>query len=46
VIWASIEDTALAMADDKQVKQNHLALVGQIANLSRGIADMSKLEGF
>jgi hypothetical protein len=28
------------------VKQNRLALVGLIANLSYGIADLSKLEGF
>ena len=36
----------LVMAEDEQVKQNRLALVGQIANLSKGIADLSKLEGF
>jgi glycyl-tRNA synthetase len=39
-------DKVLVMADDEKVKQNRLALVGQIANLSHGIADLSKLEGF
>jgi glycyl-tRNA synthetase beta subunit len=36
----------LVMAEDEKVKQNRLALVGQIANLSKGLADLSKLEGF
>lgn len=39
-------DKVLVMADDPAVRQNRLALVGQIANLSDGIADLSKLEGF
>ena len=39
-------DKVLVMAEDEKVKQNRLALVGQIASLSRGIADLSKLEGF
>jgi glycyl-tRNA synthetase len=39
-------DKVLVMAEDEKVKQNRLALVGQVANLSRGIADLSKLEGF
>ncbi|MBI5933138.1 MAG: glycine--tRNA ligase subunit beta [Chloroflexi bacterium] len=39
-------DKVLVMAEDEKVKQNRLALVGQIANLSRGLADLSKLEGF
>jgi glycyl-tRNA synthetase beta subunit len=34
------------MAEEKAVRKNRLALVGQIANLSNGIADLSKLEGF
>jgi len=34
------------MADDLALRRNRLALVGQIANCSRGIADLSKLEGF
>jgi glycyl-tRNA synthetase len=39
-------DKVLVMAQDEKIKQNRLALVGQIANLSSGIADLSKLEGF
>ena len=39
-------DDVLVMAEDEKVKQNRLALVGQIAHLSRGLADLSKLEGF
>jgi glycyl-tRNA synthetase len=39
-------DKVLVMAQDEKVKQNRLALVGQIASLSGGIADFSKLEGF
>jgi glycyl-tRNA synthetase len=39
-------DKVLVMAEDENVRQNRLALVGQIANLSTGIADLSKLEGF
>ena len=39
-------DKVLVMAEDEKVRQNRLALVGQIADLSRGIADLSKLEGF
>jgi len=39
-------DEVLVMAEDEAVRQNRLALVGQIANLSHGIADLSKLEGF
>ncbi len=39
-------DKVLVMAEDEQVRQNRLALVGQIANLSSGLADLSKLEGF
>jgi glycyl-tRNA synthetase len=39
-------DKVLVMAEDIKVRQNRLALVGQIANLSNGIADLSKLEGF
>jgi glycyl-tRNA synthetase beta subunit len=39
-------DKVLVMAEDEKVKQNRLALVGQVANLSEGIADLSKLEGF
>jgi len=39
-------DKVLVMAEDEKVRQNRLALVGQIASLSDGIADLSKLEGF
>jgi glycyl-tRNA synthetase len=39
-------DKVLVMAEDEKVRQNRLALVGQIADLSEGLADLSKLEGF
>ena len=39
-------DKVLVMAEDEKIKQNRLALVGQIARLADGIADLSKLEGF
>lgn len=39
-------DKVLVMAEDEALRQNRLALVGQIARLSRGLADLSKLEGF
>jgi glycyl-tRNA synthetase len=39
-------DKLLVMADDQAVRENRLALVGQIAGLARGLADLSKLEGF
>ena len=39
-------DKVLVMAEDETIRQNRLALVGEIANLSSGIADLSKLEGF
>jgi glycyl-tRNA synthetase len=39
-------DKVLVMAEDEKIKQNRLALVEQIANLSNGVADLSKLEGF
>jgi glycyl-tRNA synthetase len=39
-------DNVLVMAEDEALRQNRLALVAQIANLSNGIADLSKLEGF
>jgi glycyl-tRNA synthetase len=39
-------DKVLVMAEDEKTRQNRLALVGQIAGLSKGIADLSKLEGF
>jgi glycyl-tRNA synthetase len=39
-------DKVLVMAEDEKVRNNRLALVGQIASLSKGLADLSKLEGF
>lgn len=42
----SFFDKVMVMAEDEKVKENRLALVGQVANLSKGIADLSKLEGF
>jgi glycyl-tRNA synthetase len=39
-------DKVLVMAEDQAVRENRLGLVGQIAGLSRGLADLSKLEGF
>jgi glycyl-tRNA synthetase len=39
-------DKVLVMADDPAVKSNRLGLLQQIAGLSQGIADLSKLEGF
>ena len=39
-------DKVLVMAEDEAVKQNRLALVGKIASLTEGLADLSHLEGF
>ena len=39
-------DKVLVMAPEPALRRNRLALVGQIANLSHSIADLSKLEGF
>jgi glycyl-tRNA synthetase len=39
-------DKVLVMAEDKKVKENRLGLLQSIASLSRGVADLSKLEGF
>jgi glycyl-tRNA synthetase len=39
-------DNVLVMAEEEEIRKNRLALVGQIADLSDGIADLSKLEGF
>jgi glycyl-tRNA synthetase len=39
-------DKVLVMAEDEKARQNRLALVGQVAGLSTGLADLSKLEGF
>jgi glycyl-tRNA synthetase len=39
-------DEVLVMAEEEAIRKNRLALVGQIAGLADGIADLSKLEGF
>jgi glycyl-tRNA synthetase len=39
-------DDVLVMADDPAVRANRLGLLQQIAGLARGIADLSRLEGF
>jgi glycyl-tRNA synthetase len=39
-------DKVLVMAEDQQVRKNRLGVLQQIASLSKGIADLSKLEGF
>jgi glycyl-tRNA synthetase len=39
-------DKVLVMAEDQAVRENRLALVSEIAGLARGLADLSKLEGF
>ncbi len=39
-------DEVLVMAEDESVRQNRLALCQRIAALSKGIADLSRLEGF
>ena len=39
-------DNVLVMDEDETVKQNRLALVGKIASLADGLADLSHLEGF
>jgi len=39
-------DNTLVMAEDETVKQNRLALVGNIAALTNGLANLSHLEGF
>jgi len=39
-------DKVLVMAEDRAVRENRLGLVAQVAGLARGVADLSKLEGF
>jgi glycyl-tRNA synthetase len=39
-------DKVLVMDDDPKLRLNRLALVGEVAGLADGIADLSKLEGF
>lgn len=39
-------DQVLVMVDDSSVRKNRLGMLQRIAALARGIADLSKLEGF
>ncbi len=39
-------DSVLVMAEEEATRRNRLALVGRIAALANGLADLSKLEGF
>ncbi|HNN13514.1 MAG TPA: glycine--tRNA ligase subunit beta [Anaerolineales bacterium] len=39
-------DKVLVMAEDEKVKANRLGMLQKIASLSKGIADLGKLEGF
>jgi glycyl-tRNA synthetase len=39
-------DQVLVMVEDAQIRLNRLALMGRIAALFAGVADLSKLEGF
>jgi glycyl-tRNA synthetase len=39
-------DKVLVMADDKKLQENRLGMLQRIAALSRGVADLSRLEGF
>ncbi|MFZ0535164.1 MAG: glycine--tRNA ligase subunit beta, partial [Anaerolineales bacterium] len=39
-------DEVLVMTDDVALRQNRLALLQRIVNLGKGVADMSRLEGF
>jgi len=39
-------DDVLVMADERELKENRLALLQRVVALAEGIADFSKLEGF
>jgi glycyl-tRNA synthetase len=39
-------DKVLVMVEEQAVRENRLGLVAQVAGLARGVADLSKLEGF
>jgi len=39
-------EAVLVMVEDEQVRLNRLSLMGRIAALAEGVADLSKLEGF
>jgi glycyl-tRNA synthetase beta subunit len=36
----------LVMAEDKKLQDNRLGLLQRIVSLSKGVGDLSKLEGF
>jgi glycyl-tRNA synthetase beta subunit len=39
-------DAVLVMADDPAIRANRLGLLQRVSDLSAGVADFSKLEGF
>jgi glycyl-tRNA synthetase beta subunit len=39
-------DAVLVMADDDALRSNRLGLLQRIASLARGVADLTRLEGF
>ncbi len=39
-------EAVLVMVEDEQVRLNRLALMGRIAALAEGVADLARLEGF
>jgi glycyl-tRNA synthetase len=39
-------EAVMVMVDDQTLRQNRLGLLQQVADLARGVADLSKLEGF
>jgi glycyl-tRNA synthetase beta subunit len=39
-------DAVLVMADDEALRSNRLGLLQRIASLARGVADLTRLEGF
>ena len=39
-------DDVLVMTEDERLRANRLALIGKVAALAEGVADMSKMEGF
>jgi glycyl-tRNA synthetase beta subunit len=42
----SFFDEILVMAEEKDLRENRLALLQKIAGLADSVADLSKLEGF
>ena len=39
-------EVVMVMVNDKTLRQNRLGLLQEVADLARGVADFSKLEGF